>query len=158
MTLLAKQSLLMSEFVKITDKGDIRKIIKDTFNADLDISGGWGYDEKSAVIVHSLHVDKEQFFGMFATIKATIELSILKQEDERYSGINPSIKNIETLGDFTKVDFEISAIKKQTYNELIKEYKDGYGKRDFDLEKHFEKRKSATLHANMTCWFLMDIA
>lgn len=158
MILPAKQSLLMSEFIKITEKGDIRKIIKDTFSVDLDISGGWGYDEKSAVIVHSLHVDKEQFFGMFATIKATIELSILKQEEERYSGINPSIKNIEKIRDFTKVDFEISAIKKRIYDELIKEYKDGYGKKEFDIEKHFKKRKSATLHVDMTCWFLMDLA
>lgn len=147
----------MSEiFTKIKDDSDIRKIIKDTFDTDLDISGGWGYDKKSATIVHSLHVKDEQFFQLFANIRATIELNILKQEDEKYGGINPSIKEITNDDKYKKVIFDISAIKKSTYNKLIKEYKEGYGKADFDIKKHFEKRKNETLHVNMECWFLME--
>ncbi|PID47841.1 MAG: hypothetical protein CR967_02970 [Proteobacteria bacterium] len=143
-------------FVKIQDNKNIKQSIKDTFNVDLDVSGGWGYDKSSALIVHSLNVKDEQFYQLFASIRATIELNILKEKEDKYAGINPSIKSILKEENHTKVIFHITAIKQNTYNELIKEYKQGYGKKDFDIQAHFEKRKKATLKLEMTCWFLME--
>ncbi len=114
-------------FATIKDKGEVRKNIKDVFGLDLDISGSWGHDEQSAVCVHSFEKSKEEFFTLFASLRANIELNVLKPPNEQYGGINPSIKSIEKVGDYIKVTFLIEAMPKATYNELINEYKEGYG-------------------------------
>lgn len=148
----------MSDIFEKIEDNNIKEAIKNTFDMDLDISGGWGYDKESAVKIHSLNIKKEEFFQLFASIRANIELNILKHENERYGGINPTIKSIQNVDGYFRVCYEIQAMKKSVYNEIIKEYKQGYGKSDFDIQAHFDKRKSATQHFDFECWYLMDLA
>ena len=49
--------------------------------------------------------------------------------------------------------YEITGIKEDLYNIFIKEYKEGYGKEDFDMSDHFKKRKDATLIREVVYYF-----
>ncbi len=148
----------MSElFIKIEDKNDIKQSVSELFGLDLPISGGWGYDEQSAICIKSLDKSKEEMFLLLGSLRANVELSALKAEDERFGGINPSIKSIEEVGGFVKVTFSIEAMRKNIYNELINEYKEGYGKADFDIAAHFEKRKQASIKEDMICYFQLQL-
>jgi hypothetical protein len=44
-------------------------------------------------------------------------------------------------------------MQESTYNQFINEYKENYGKEDFDLEVHFNKRKATTLIREVIHWF-----
>jgi hypothetical protein len=78
-------------------------------------------------------------------------------EDERYSSINAHELKREQIQEedliYDKVSYEITAILEKQYNEFINEYKEGYGKENFDMSKHFEKRKEATLKRVVVHWF-----
>jgi len=147
----------MVKFEKIKSGDNIAEVIKTAFTVDLDISGGWGYDEQSATIVQSLKITKNQFTNMFATIRATIEMNLTLEDKDRYTGINQKELQSEkiTIDDenYEKITFEISGMDEKIYKDFIKEYKDGYGKKDFDLENHFKRRKENTIIRNEDYWF-----
>ncbi len=136
----------------------IKQIIKESFGVELDISGDWGHTKGTALIVHNLKGKEEDFFPIFASMRANYELNLLKDEDEKYAGINPAVKNIDKVDGYQKITFTIQAIKKSIYNELINEYKQGYGKKDFDIGAHFKKRKEATEVFEQVCWFRVVFA
>ena len=145
-------------FQTIEKVDSIKKVIKNLFDVDLNVSGGWGYDEKSATVVESLddaHI--EQFLHMFASIRANIEMNATLDEEERYGGINLTFKEKKTLSidkkTYTIVTFTISAMKENDYAKFIKEYKENYGKKEFDLTNHFKKRKEHTLSREVDYWF-----
>ena len=54
---------------------------------------------------------------------------------------------------FHRVTYTVTAMKESLYNAFVDEYKEGYGKADFDLADHFERRKEATLERKITYWF-----
>lgn len=145
------------EFKQINTKDNIQEIIKDIFDMNLNISGGWGYDNKSAVIVNKLDIPKEQFIYMFATIRANIEMNITLDEYNRYSGINVSLNESKKFEiedkDYEVVNFKITAMKEKTYANFIQEYKDNYGKKGFDLSNHFKEREKNTINKNVDFWF-----
>ena len=147
----------MVEFEKIKGGDDIAEVIKSAFGVDLDVSGGWGYDEQSIVIVKSLNMTKNQFTHMFARIRATIEMSLTLEDGYGYSGLNlKELQNQELIinkENYEKITFEISGMNEKIYKKFIKEYKDGYGKNDFDLEDHFKRRKENTIIRNEDYWF-----
>jgi hypothetical protein len=83
---------------------------------------------------------------MFASIRANIEMSMMPDEDDRYSGINLTLIEKEELpNSIIKVTYKIEAIKNSIYKRFIKEYKDGYGTQEFDMSEHFKQRKANTI-------------
>jgi len=44
-------------------------------------------------------------------------------------------------------------MKETIYANFINEYKENYGKKDFDLTAHFKAREAATLTREVTQWF-----
>lgn len=150
----------MSEikFHKVEIVENIREAINDVFEVDLDINGGWGYDNKTATVVNDLDVPLEQFVHMFATIRSTIEMNLLLEEDERFGGINANFEESKKFEVDNKtydiLTFKITAINEKEYAKFIKEYKDGYGKKEFDLEEHFKRREEKTLTRYVDFWFL----
>ena len=148
------------EFKELKTVENIKEVIKNLFEVELDISGGWGYDDKSAVITHTLDMPIEQFINLFSTLRTNLEMNFDKSPDERYGGINLSVveeKSMEKNGyRYLIATFEISAMKEKSYAEFIKEYKENYGKKMFDLNDHFSRRKEATLTGVRECWFLRE--
>ncbi|MEA3553428.1 MAG: hypothetical protein U9R39_03370 [Campylobacterota bacterium] len=145
-------------FNQIETVDNLQEVLKETFEVDLDISGGWGYDNKSAVIVNHLDIPIDQFLHMFATIRANIEMNLMQDENNRYGGINVTFlegKQFEIDNKtYDHITFEITAINEKKYAEFIKEYKDNYGKnKDFDLNDHFKRRKENTITMKSDFWF-----
>ncbi len=146
------------EFNQIEPVENLQEVLKDTFDVDLDISGGWGYDNKSAVTVNTLDIPIDQFLHMFATIRATIEMNLMLDEDERYGGINAVFLEGEQFEIENKlydhIRFEITAMNGKKYAEFIQKYKDNYGKnKDFDMDEHFKQREESTISVQCDFWF-----
>jgi hypothetical protein len=137
---------------------NIQKLIKEVFDVDLDISGGWGYDYKNPLIIKYVTIPKEQFIHMSASMRANIEMNMTLNEDERYGAINLILKNkkeiIKDNKTYTVASFKITAINEKIYANFIQEYKDNYGKKEFDLSDHFKRRKENTIIRNIDYWFL----
>ena len=51
-----------TEFERLPAVDDIAGVIEDVFGVKLDISGGWGYDNNSVLVVNSLDMPIDQFF------------------------------------------------------------------------------------------------
>ena len=147
----------MIDFKELEKVNSTKEVIKDVFGVDLDIDGGWGYNASTAVIINSLSMPIEQFLNLFATVRANIEMNLTLEKDDRYGGINISIeKHIQTKIDdvtYDVVTCNIKAMKEDIYAKFIKEYKDGYGKKEFDLSGHFNKRKDSTILRVVEFWF-----
>lgn len=145
------------KFETLPPVDDIAGVIEDVFGVKLDISGSWGYNNQTALIVKNNDVPLEQFFHMFASMRANIEMNLTLEEDERYGGINLNeiehkefeIENIK----YDVLTFKITAMKEIVYANFIQEYKDGYGKKEFDLEKHFKQREENTIKIESDFWF-----
>ena len=147
----------MTNFKELEKVDSTKEVIKDVFGVDLDIDGGWGYDASTAVIINSLSIPIEQFLNLFATIRANIEMNLTLEKDKRYGAINVSIKshtksNIDNIN-YDVVTCNIKAMKEDIYAKFIKEYKDGYGKKEFDLSEHFNRRKDSTILRVVEFWF-----
>jgi hypothetical protein len=149
----------MPTFNTLQEETNIQKLIKDTFDADLPLSGDWGYSKEKATIIDSLPQDMPlpQLQHMLTTIRAHLEMNITQETENRYGGINANEKAREEsksdAGIFHKVTYEITGIKEDLYNAFIKEYKEGYGKEAFDLNAHFQHRKEATLTRKVIHYF-----
>lgn len=147
----------MSTFEILRSNDDLREIIKTAFDADLDISGDWGYTQEGATIIHATNVPVAQFEHMFASMRAYIEMNMTLAPQDRYASINLNEINRELVThesiSYDKVSYQITAMKEEVYNAFINEYKAGYGKEDFDMTAHFNQRKEATLSRNVIHWF-----
>lgn len=147
-------------FKEVEKVENIKEVIKNLFDVELDISGGWGYDDESALTINSLDIPMGQFMNLFATLRTNLEMNFNKSPDERYGGINLSLqeeKSMEKNGNrYDIATFEISAMNEKRYAEFIKEYKENYGKKAFDLNDHFGRRKEATLIRIVECWFVQE--
>lgn len=147
----------MPTFTQLKSDNDLKQIIKAAFDADLDIEGSWGYTQESATVVLSSPAPLAQFEHMFASMRAYVEMNMTLSEDERYGSINLNeIKREQITTDnllYDKVIYEVSAMNEKLYASFIDAYKEGYGKDDFDMTDHFEKRKEATLKREVIHWF-----
>lgn len=148
----------MTEFKPIENVENIAELILEAFDVKLDISGGWGYDPKNPVVVHSLSMPIDQFLNLFAMIRANIEMNLTLDEEERYGGINVHFKDGEQFSienkTYDHIQFEITAMKEKAYADVIQEYKDNYGKnQDFDMDAHFQKRKELSITCVADFWF-----
>lgn len=145
------------QFKSVEPVDSIREVIKDVFEVDLDIQGGWGYDNNTATFVNSLEIPLEQFVHMFATIRATIEMNLTLEQEDRFGGINANFEESKKFEiqnkTFDVLTFKVTAMKESVYADFIQEYKDGYGKKEFDLADHFKRREENTITRYVDYWF-----
>ncbi len=141
----------MITFKKLQDENNIKDLIKSIFDADLDLSGGWGYTQENATIINTLPkgMPLNQLQHMVTSIRAHLEMNITQAQDNRYGGINANERarkeSKNDKGIFNKVTYALTAMQEDIYTVFIKEYKKNYGKEDFDLNAHFKRRAEATL-------------
>ena len=149
----------MTHFKKLQEEINIQKLIKDTFDADLPLAGGWGYTQEKATVIEALPegMQLQQLQHMLTSIRAHLEMNIMQEAENRYGGINATERSREKIEDgsarFDKVTYEITAMKEELYNAFIKEYKAGYGEESFDLNDHFKRREEATLTREIDYYF-----
>ena len=149
------------KFKELEKLDNIKEVVQNLFDVELDISGGWGYSKDSALVIHSLSMPIEQFMSLFATLRANVEMNLTLDSEERYGGITVNLEREESISienkNFTLATFKITAMRETTYANFIKEYKKNYGKKEFDLTEHFKKRKEETLIRMVDYWFFKDI-
>ena len=149
----------MTDFKHIASNNDLRAVIKSAFDTDLALNGAWGYSKALATVIEkSKHtITLIQLEHTLASMRAYLEMHMTLKESERYGSINLNEKNREQVKEegfiYDKVTYEITAIKENVYDAFINEYKEGYGKENFDLTDHFKRRKEATLNRVVTHWF-----
>lgn len=149
----------MATFKKLQENNNIQNLIKSTFDADLVLAGSWGYTKEKATIIEAVPegMTLSQLEHMVTSIRAHLEMNITQEQENRYAGINANERAREESkseeGIFNKVTYEITAMKEDIYMTFIKEYKEGYGKEDFDLNEHFKKRQEATLTLEVVHYF-----
>ena len=149
----------METFKPLQENTNIQDLIKETFDADLPLSGDWGYSKDRATIINVLPKGMPilQLEHTITSIRAHLEMNITQEKENRYGGINANEKareviNIDTVV-FDKVTYEITAMKEDLYNAFIKEYKEGYDNESLDLNDHFKRRKEATLTREVVHFF-----
>ena len=149
----------MATFSPLELDAEIQELIKTTFDADLPLSGAWGYTQEKASIIESLpsSMTRPQLQHMITSIRSHLEMNITQAKAHRYGGINANEKAREIIksntSTFDKVIYEITAIKEDLYYAFIKEYKTEYETEAFDLNEHFKRRKEATLTREVTHYF-----
>ena len=146
-------------FERIADDNPIAEVLRSAFDADLPVSGGWGYEKDAPTIITPSEetIPLRQLEHMLASMRAYLEMNMTLEKEERYGSINLNELSRETLQEdgkvYDKVSYEISAMKETVYADFIEEYKEGYGKEGFDLKGHFSRRREATLTRVVTYWF-----
>jgi len=145
----------MSTFAPLPQNEPIKTVIKAAFDADLDIEGGWGYDTQAPLIIKALPEDhsKEQLQHMLASMRCYLEMHMTLPKEKRYGSINLNEKHRRKEGTLESVTYSVEAMKESDYERFINEYKEGYGKSDFDMNDHFRRRKAATLRRDITVVF-----
>ncbi len=141
------------KFAKLERVDNLKEFIKDNFEVELPVSGGWGDSIEEAVEIKDANMPIKQIEHIFATIKANIQMHLLLPKKDRFGGINLKEIKRESKDSYDIVEYEIEAIKEDIYAKLIDEYKEGYGKDDFNMEEHFKKREDATFRRIDTIYF-----
>ena len=147
----------MIKFEQLQSDNDLKEVIKSAFDADLALSGAWGYTQELATIIESTDVPLKQLEHMIASMRTYIEMNMTLPEEERYGSINLNETHREQIqvGDlvYDKVIYEITAMKEKSYTAFINEYKEGLGTEGFDITEHFNQRKKATITRTEAYWF-----
>lgn len=149
----------MTTFNPLQENTNIQELIKTTFDADLPISGDWGYSQEKASIIESLPqgMPFPQLEHMITSIRAHLEMNITQEEENRYGAINANEISREEYQNngfiYDKVTYKVTAIKEDLFKQFMKEYKEGYEKEGFDLNEHFKRRKEATLTREVVHYF-----
>ena len=150
----------MIVFDKLSNDEKIKDVIKSAFDTNMPIDGAWGYTKETSTIIIGSDTPYTQIEHMFASMRAYIEMNMTQHETSRYGSINVNELTREEIAldenKYHKVSYEITAIKELLYTAFIKEYKENYGKKDFNLTEHFKKRKAATLRREVTHWFKLS--
>lgn len=148
----------MSDFQAITSSDPIKEIIKSAFDAELELSGGWGYTKEFVTIIHDANsMPLDQFEHTLTMMRAYIEMNMTLAEEDRYGSINPKEIKREEISEagllYDKVTYEVTGMKEDIYASFINEYKENAENPDFDLADHFNRRKEATLKRTVEHWF-----
>ena len=149
----------MTTFNEIQNNRNIQDLIKETFDAELPLSGNWGYSIDQPTIIEALPegMPLNQLQHMIGTIRAHLEMNITQEKENRYGGININERSREENKSkesvLNKITYEVTAIKEDLYTAFIKEYKENYGKGDFDLNTHFKRRQEVTLTREVVHYF-----
>ncbi|MCF6244329.1 MAG: hypothetical protein L3J43_04780 [Sulfurovum sp.] len=147
----------MSTFERLKSNNDLKEIIKTAFDTDLDISGSWGYTQELSTAINSTNTPLIQVEHIFASMRAYIEMNMTQAKEVRYGSINLNEIlrkriSIDTQV-YDQVTYKLTAMREDTYAKFINEYKEKYGKNDFDLSEHFKRREEATLSREVEHWF-----
>ncbi|MBT8344351.1 MAG: hypothetical protein HKP62_03160 [Sulfurovum sp.] len=147
----------MLKFEQLKSDNDLKEVIKAAFDADLAVSGSWGYTQEFATIIESSELPLKQLEHMLASMRTYIEMNMTLPEAERFGSINLNELSREQtrVGNlmYDKVTYEITAMKEETYTAFINEYKEGLGSEGFNITEHFNQRKKATITRNEDYWF-----
>ncbi len=147
----------MVTFEQLKSDNDLKEVIKTAFDADLALSGAWGYTQELATVIESAEVPLSQLEHMLASMRSYIEMNMTLPPKDRYGSINLNETHREQINVgnlvYDKVTYEITAMKEELYTAFINEYKEGLGKEDFDITEHFDQRKKATINRSETYWF-----
>lgn len=145
------------KFDQLKSDDALREVIKTAFDADLAVSGAWGYTQELATIIESTEAPLNQLEHMLASMRSYIEMNMTLPPQERYGSINLNETQREQIKEGTlvydKVTYEITAMKEELYTAFINEYKEGLGTEGFDIAEHFNQRKKATISRDETYWF-----
>ncbi len=137
----------------------IKEVLQAAFDVSLPVSGGWGYTQDDALRIEQNpdNTPLAQFEHMLISMRLYLEMNLTRKEEERYGSINLNEKSRKRHTAehivLDEVCYTLTAMKESDYAKFIEEYKEGYGKDDFDVQEHFAKRKEATLTKEVTCWF-----
>ncbi|WP_295421783.1 hypothetical protein [Sulfurovum sp.] len=149
----------MSDFKQIESNDDLKEIIKSAFDTELSLGGAWGYTQALATIIEANEhtIPLSQLEHTIASMRAYLEMNMTLKQEDRYGSININEITREQIKEgsflYDKVTYEITAMKEDIYATFINEYKESYGKEDFDLNGHFQRRKKATLTRMVTYWY-----
>jgi len=149
----------MQTFQKIPNDTPIHEVIRAAFDSNIDVTGGWGYTKEEATCLNtnSQNLPIAQLEHMLSSMRAYLEMNMTLPEENRYGSINVNESVREEVNKngrvFHHITYEITGIKESDYAAFIDEYKEGYGKEDFDMESHFRRRKEATLTRKVSYWF-----
>ena len=144
----------MQDFKEIEAEKDLSNFIKVAFNADLKVSGAWGYSKRLATVLEQGNEGSVvQIEFTLATMRAYLEMNMTLEEDARYGAINLNELSRVVEGEYEKVIYEISAMRELRYKKFIAEYKENSENLDFDMTEHFNRRKEATLKREVVYWF-----
>ena len=147
----------MPQFEPLKSNNDLKAILKSAFDTDFDLSGAWGYRQDSATHIHSTELPLSQIEHILASMRTYLEMNMTLPKEDRYGSINLNelhrTRHKEKQHTYDEVKYEITAMKEERYNTFIQAYKEGYGTEGFDMVKHFEERKEATLIREVVYWF-----
>lgn len=147
----------MFKFEQLKSDNDLKEVIKSAFDADLSLSGAWGYTQELATVIESTDLPVAQLEQMIASMRTYIEMNMTLPKEDRFGSINlnETHREQESVGNllYDKVTYEITAIKEDIYASFINAYKEGYGTEGFDMAEHFDQRKKATLTRTEVFWF-----
>ena len=147
----------MATFDTIQSSDDLKEMVKSVFDMDLPVGGEWGYESESATTLYATDLPLTQLEHTLASMRAHLEMSLMPGKEERYGSINLNESEREVYRkdgkSYHQVTYAVTAMKESQYNAFVDEYKEGYGREDFDLADHFERRKRATLKRQITYWF-----
>jgi hypothetical protein len=150
----------MIDFKEIDKVDNLQEVIKEVFEIELDVAGDWGYNEQRALVIQDSDIPLQQLQHTLATIRAQIEMSLALPEEKKYGSINVQESGRESITKdkitYEVVSFSITAMLKSVYAQFIQEYKDGYGKNDFDIEGHFQQREENTIRRDVKFWFITN--
>lgn len=147
----------MFKFEQLKSDNDLKEVIKSAFDADLSLSGAWGYTQELATVIESTDLPVAQLEQMIASMRTYIEMNMTLPKEDRFGSINlnETRREQESVGNllYDKVTYEITAIKEDIYVSFINAYKECYGTEGFDMAEHFDQRKKATLTRTEVFWF-----
>jgi len=149
----------MPNFKPITSSNNIREVVKSAFDVNLELTGAWGYKKEESTVLQGNHnnLPLNQFEHTLASMRAYLEMNMTQVKKDRYGSINLNEISRENYDDngltYHEVNYEITAMKDEDYATFINEYKEGYGKEEFDLNDHFKRRKEKTLTRTVKHWF-----
>ncbi|MDD2399857.1 MAG: hypothetical protein PHR75_04555, partial [Sulfurovum sp.] len=116
--------------------------------------------DEATIIEKTENISIEELQYTIASMRTYIEMNMTLPKQERYGSINLNeTGRIETEKDNMlcyEVVYTVSAMQEEAYESFINEYKGCFGKEDFDLALHFEKRKNATLTREITYYFKIN--
>ncbi len=149
----------MQTFQHIPNDTPIHEVVLAAFDTKMDIEGGWGYSKEEATrfTANPQDLPASQLEHMLASMRVYLEMNMTLPKEKRYGSINVNERTREEINEEGRllhhVTYEVTGMKESDYAAFINEYKEGYGKEEFDMESHFRRRKEATLTRTVSHWF-----
>ena len=160
--LSARQVLLKTYAKQISERLNISN---SPYGYEMPITGGWGYDKDSAVIIdkfdpivnQNLPFNGIQLEYIFARFRAYLELVLSRDKSDRFMIEDTTLEEQTLIHDETKVYdkmiFNVSALPLKDFMDLKNEWESNCDLKTFDEEAHFKKRIEKTITVQREYWF-----